>query len=116
MHRPPAECAAGAPATPAAKITARYRSDVGSDDLAVAVTRRPGWQQNGDSAVYTQGGAWSARVSMVADPARAVRRWHTAVLHSGTARHTRLSGTAGDAVRWAERLVATCEAPAPERG
>jgi hypothetical protein len=44
---------------------------------------------------------------------RTDRAWHTAILQGGVARHTRLCRTAAEAVRWTERLVATCTAPAP---
>lgn len=79
--------------------------------------RRPGWQVEGAVGIHAPSeGDWSARVRAIDIPDRACRGWHTAILHAGTARHTRQNGTAAEAVGWAERLVAACLAPTGAAG
>ena len=84
------------------------------EELRAATAGRADWQVNGSTGVYTPpGGDWSARVRAVDNPDRATRAWHIAILQAGVARHTRPSGAAVEAVRWAERMVATCLAATP---
>ena len=82
-----------------------------ADELSEAVADRAAWRLDGPVGLYTPHGVWPARVRAVDQPERASRAWPAAVLQGGVARHSRYSGTAVDAVRWAERTVATSLVP-----
>lgn len=108
-------CASGPTRPPdhPAPPVARYGRRVEAEELRAAIADRADWQISGTTAVYAPAGEWSAHVRAIAEPERASRVWHVAILERGTARHTHQSGTAAKAVGWAERLVASCLAPPP---
>lgn len=80
------------------------------DDLVSVVQDRAGWSWTADGTVATYRAdpdwGWSATVRKPAIPPRASQRWHVGGLHpDGASAWSSYAGTAGEAVRMAERWV-----------
>jgi hypothetical protein len=73
-------------------------------ELADLVTDRAHWQIHDQAALYTRPGATSqVRVQALAVPTRR-DRFVAAIIRDGRAVHSRLAGSAREAVDWAEKV------------
>jgi hypothetical protein len=78
------------------------------DDLCASVADRAGWAMDGSKARYQPDNcAWSAQIRPTREPRNHFIRWHVSCCDpTGVARHTLMAHTTGEALRFAETVVA----------